>query len=409
MHRSTETSSIRRSSLASIVGMRPTEVRSCPSFNIFSEWPLPGWARMNVKTYKSLQVCRAIAGMLVVLYHLGGAFGADKYFGTKLLEIAMSLGHRSVVFFFVLSGFIIIRLHYDDFGKPQRLADYCRKRIIRIYPTYLIVLTAVYVSACAIPSLRDTVTHDPWVLLKTALLLPQDLHVVGGTGAPILIVAWSMQYEMVFYALIGIFIFRKWLGAMAVCALLVNYFSCQLAGSCEFPRAFLASDFMLPFVFGAVAAMIVRHPYRMREPLRIVAEAVAAIAFLRGLDLVFHTDVLFVDTALTYGVLSMILIVALVHAEEAGLISVGGHWARLAAAGYALYLLHFPIISVLCKAAVGLGVKGPVEIGITFALVFAMCVFVALLFHLFIERPLVGYLLTPGKKSEAAQGLRMTG
>jgi exopolysaccharide production protein ExoZ len=362
---------------------------------------------MSVKTYKSLQVCRVVAGMLVVLYHLGGAFGADKYFGTRLLESVMSLGHHAVVFFFVLSGFIIVRLHYEEFGKPQYLGAYCWKRAIRVFPAYLIVLLVVYATASAIPALRDSMPHDPWVLIKTALLLPQDRLAVGGTGAPILIVAWSMQYEMIFYALIGLFIFSRWLGSLAVIALLVNFFSCKLTNTCEFPRSFFASSFILPFMFGAIAAMIIRHPYRMHEPLRIVMAAISAIALLRGLDVLFHIDYLFVDTASTYGVLSMILIVALVHAEEAGLIPVHRYWQHLAGAGYALYLLHFPIISVFCKLSVSLGVKGEFSIGAAFVAIFVACVLISLAFHKFVERPLISNLLMVGQRARQVSGLRV--
>ena len=51
----------------------------------------------------------------------------------------------------------------------------------------------------AIPSLADKVPHDFGRVIQSLLLLPQNKEVVGGTGSPVLVVAWSLQYEIIFY------------------------------------------------------------------------------------------------------------------------------------------------------------------------------------------------------------------
>ena len=48
--------------------------------------------------------------------------------------------HAGVDFFFVLSGFIIYRVHRGDIGSPHRLSRYAWRRFVRIYPTYWIIL-----------------------------------------------------------------------------------------------------------------------------------------------------------------------------------------------------------------------------------------------------------------------------
>ena len=125
--------------------------------------------------YKSLQAGRAIAAMLVVLFHLGGAIAAQKYFGISAFSVPFSFGASGVEFFFVLSGFIIFAAHRNDIFQPRKLAGYLKKRAVRIYPTYWIVFLLVYFLALASPGLRDTVPHDLSVLVKSLLLIPQDV------------------------------------------------------------------------------------------------------------------------------------------------------------------------------------------------------------------------------------------
>ena len=52
-------------------------------------------------------------------------------------------GHAGVEFFFVLSGFIILHIHWKDLGHPSRFSSFAGKRFLRIYPMYWLVLAAI--------------------------------------------------------------------------------------------------------------------------------------------------------------------------------------------------------------------------------------------------------------------------
>jgi peptidoglycan/LPS O-acetylase OafA/YrhL len=58
--------------------------------------------------YKSLQAGRAIAAILVVLFHLGIAISADKYFGITAFSIPFSFGGAGVNFFSSLAGLLFL-------------------------------------------------------------------------------------------------------------------------------------------------------------------------------------------------------------------------------------------------------------------------------------------------------------
>src|SRR5436190_1288571 len=104
-------------------------------------------------TMATLQAGRALAALLVVLYHNGlYIFALDKYWGADPSRGLFNFGHAGVEFFFVLSGFIIFYIHGKDLGVPSRFFSFIRKRFIRIYPIYWLVLAAIIPVYFLVPS-----------------------------------------------------------------------------------------------------------------------------------------------------------------------------------------------------------------------------------------------------------------
>jgi hypothetical protein len=65
----------------------------------------------NKRNFDTLQLLRGIAAMLVVFYH-----------GTHTDFLGFfKFGYMGVDLFFVLSGFIILYIHFTDFGVKHRL------------------------------------------------------------------------------------------------------------------------------------------------------------------------------------------------------------------------------------------------------------------------------------------------
>lgn len=198
--------------------------------------------------YKSLQGGRAVAATLVVLYHLGPAISAAKYFGCcEMLAIAFSFGDAGVEFFFVLSGFIILSAHKGDISKPEMLPIYIKKRFARIYPTYWIVFISTFVLAIAWSATRNSVPHDLVILLKALFLIPQDSRLVGSMGAPVIGVAWTLQYEMFFYCFFGILILNRWLALLVVLTITHLYVTYSGVQQLSFPLRFFVQDYIFAF------------------------------------------------------------------------------------------------------------------------------------------------------------------
>lgn len=341
--------------------------------------------------YQSLQACRAAAAALVVLFHLGGTFAQDKYFGFKALDLPFAWADAGVEFFFVLSGFLIATVHRHDIGRPAALGGYFWKRALRIYPTYWLIGAAVCLAALAVPALRESVPSDPWILLKAFALIPQDPAVVGGTGSPILFVAWSLQYEMLFYAVIAVFIASRGAGVLVIAALAGAHLACRFGSSCGFPLSFLGSNLVLLFALGVGTAWACRSRLALPAPALVAAVAVLGFVGFGAYEVVHGRDsIAGVDRRLVYGFCSVFIIAGLVRAQDAGrLAGTRPVVGLLGDASYALYLLHIPIISVLCKLGVRLGVASPAAVVALFAGIFVACVAASVAFYWVVERPLL--------------------
>jgi peptidoglycan/LPS O-acetylase OafA/YrhL len=333
--------------------------------------------------YRSIQICRAVAALLVVLLHITAYYANPKYFGLSGIDHLFTFGRSGVEFFFVLSGFIITFVHWSDFGNPSRILIYAKKRAIRIYPTFWIIFACVYLIAAS--PLGSGVRLDIPTLLKTLALLPQaSSDPISGTSSPILIVAWSLQYEILFYLLMGVFIVSRPIGTLISALVLTNMLACQ-ADACVVSAPYLHTTFVLLFGLGAATAYICKTSAKVRHPLFLAGiGACTFVAF--G---IWHV-VTGVQPVLGYGIASAVMVLGFVKAEDEGKLKVKQDWAvSLGDASYALYLIHYPLVSILCRLAVRIGLHGAIGAAIAAPVIVTVCVAASIGFNRFVERPLL--------------------
>lgn len=303
---------------------------------------------------RSLQAGRAVAALLVLGFHLGPT--VRHYFGAAPLYLPF--GHAGVDFFFVLSGFIITTAHRDDVGRPARLGRFLWKRFVRIYPIYWVVFLAAFAGAWRIVDLSVP------AFVHALLLTPTGV-------APVISVAWSLQWEVIFYLLFGALILHPVLAVAALAGLLFS-------GLADAPL------YLGLFALGALAALAVgRYP---RLPGRALAAAGLAIFAAACVQ-----DVLSgVKPTVWLGVGSALLIAGLACAERAGRVYGGQRSLQwLGDASYSIYLVHYPLISVGCKLAVALGLKGEGGGMVAYPVLLVAAVLAGVALHLMVEKPLI--------------------
>jgi len=85
-----------------------------------------------------IEISRGLAASAVVLYHV--ARHLNQAYSMPTLASVFQFGHAGVDVFFVISGFIIVYVHYKDIGASDRLGHYVGRRITRVMPAYWIAL-----------------------------------------------------------------------------------------------------------------------------------------------------------------------------------------------------------------------------------------------------------------------------
>lgn len=330
----------------------------------------------------SIQAGRGVAALLVVLVHNSvSIFALPKYWDLKPFGPIFDFGHAGVNFFFVLSGFIILHVHQDDLGRPGNVASYVGKRLRRIYPFYWLVLAAILPAFFLWQTFGKGYERDLGVIASSFLL------VHFSSTNTVLPAAWTLYHEMLFYAVFALMILTRRLGLAVFCVWMACCAYRLLSGGTAFPVEFYASPLNLLFAMGMACAWTIRKT-RIRLPVFL---AVAGAAFFTACGL----EEVFVDALnqewrdLLYGLGSASAILGLVELDRSGLVRVPGWFKLTGDASYAIYLVHFPLLSLLAKAFAVSGARERLPAGVSYVLMACLVVFAGIAAHLFIERPML--------------------
>lgn len=333
--------------------------------------------------YGGIQDLRALAAIAVVLYHTHILFQKEKYFGVEIAAGFFEFGHRGVELFFVISGFLMAMLSANT-GKNtiSSPGKFLIARIRRVFVPFLPVFFALS-SVCifAKSTCPAAYSFDIQTISVNFFMLPR-----ANLDTYVPVVAWTLSHELFFYVMTcialafgvaGRLILGVWLAVSALFAV----FDATLA----FPWVFLFSSYNLAFGLGMLAFWVVQKPFFRR--FSGSARWLGAVSFvLLGFVEVFsvratHQINAFALTA-GFFVASFFLVTGFSQASTAGL-------KRLGDASYSIYLVHYPLLVVLCLLATRM-VVFPVNIlalYVTFVAFAVAAVVAGLVYYRLIERP----------------------
>ncbi|WAT17598.1 acyltransferase [Aurantiacibacter sp. MUD11] len=169
----------------------------------------------------AIQLLRFCAAFAVALSHqamgfadhIGGGLGVD--FDRR------GIGQIAVALFFLISGYIMVVSSRHLFGEVDARRVFWTRRAVRILPPYW--LATLLLVGILLVLVEESV--DPAELVQSLLLWPYWPADESLRAVPVLWVGWTLFYEMLFYALFGLFVAmprrRALLGTAAVLLLLV--------------------------------------------------------------------------------------------------------------------------------------------------------------------------------------------
>lgn len=143
----------------------------------------------NRETITTIQALRACAAIAVAIYHAN--YLTLVLSGHMQDAIPLSPLAAGVDVFFVISGFVMV--HTARFAMPGAPTDFILRRMIRIVPLYW-AATVV----CALLA-QDS---DVAALVRSLLFIPY--RNASGTLDPLDGVGWTLNFEMMFYALFAV-------------------------------------------------------------------------------------------------------------------------------------------------------------------------------------------------------------
>ena len=356
--------------------LAPTEQTDAPSPAVA---PPPGNPRFAL--FDSL---RGIAVLCIIAYHVTSITGEMNK--PVIGDLFSVLGNQALIFFFVISGFLLYRpyaaAHVQGRRRPNT-ARYARRRVLRIVPAYWVALTVL----ALFPGIVGVFTGD-WWRYYFFLQVYSD-RTLGGGIPP----AWSLCVEVTFYASLPLWAIAvrsirqrlrgNWLASELVPLALVASFgiviqvaASRLLISHLLPTTLLGECTWIALGMAlAVTEVAVEHRQISDRPARLLAEHsglcwIAAIACLVGATAVLHPGGLFNiiislrtkqpyartlgGIALTAG-LSFFLVVPAVFGERLGgvprRVLAWGPLAYLGLVSYGVYLYHLTVAELLGEHA----------------------------------------------------------
>ncbi|WLI09687.1 acyltransferase [Pseudomonas sp. FP597] len=278
----------------------------------------------------SVQALRAFAAWIVVGVHFMQLF-FDFEAHNSLEYLLADKGGIGVDIFFVISGFVIFIASADKTLTPWR---FMLMRLARIVPAYWFYTLLMVLLVAAAPSIFPY-EHLEWRYVLRSLLFIAGPSEPGEEVYPLLGVGWTLNFEMLFYALFSFALLVRESYRLWVVATLL-YLVCYLGAALGLVSGFYSNGIVLEFLMGIVIGMMYRRGLcRARPWLPLLGIVVASMAVYHGAD---------IPRALEWGVPSAILVISCVTLER---YFKGLRFLKvLGDCSYSVYLIHVPVLAV---------------------------------------------------------------
>ncbi|EAA1744171.1 acyltransferase family protein [Escherichia coli] len=298
---------------------------------------------MIKKNLESIQFLRAVAVLLVVLFHY--RFDAESLIANS--KIIFFNGSIGVDLFFVISGFIIYYVTDNNKKGIFESASFILKRVIRVLPPYLLIsFIFVYFG-----------NKDYIKLIQSISFIPLSNKEPPFYGYPSLVVGWSLNYEIYFYILaaIGIMFFGKckWLvistsivSLIMVLALINGNISLSTSVDYNINSSYLSmatNSIILDFTLGVACGYLAKRDNKVSNTAVITLSIVSIAIFIMCLMGIFRSE----HGPMFWGLSSFFLVLSFIELEKRSILYFPKILIVIGNMSFSIYLVHIPCL-VLC-------------------------------------------------------------
>lgn len=323
--------------------------------------------------YKSIEVCRGVAALLVAVFHLSRLYqqNYDEFPFSNITEI----GHVGVDFFFVLSGFIIYYVHSSELGSKIYLKNYLIKRFSRVFPFFWFV---VGLNLLLIPFVASKELPSTFELLMNLSLLPYKEYFVIG-------VSWTLQHGILFYALFALLFINRNIGRVVLTLWLMLIIINSSYDDFQIPVVF--STFNIQFFIGLGVAFALERSYLPHSKL-LIPVSFGLIFLIGGLELAGilpHSGLL---TRVLYGLTFAMVIITCINLEGRYFRAFPSLLLLLGKSSYSVYLLHLFFGGILFKLFSIAGINSLLPLSLSAFLLISLTVYLCHVTSIIVEIPL---------------------
>ncbi|ALN72956.1 acyltransferase [Aureimonas sp. AU20] len=331
-----------------------------------------------------IQWLRAVAALMVVAAHIKIALDL-RYYGLSFEQSPLSPFPfvAGVDVFFVISGFVMAHSSQSLHGQSGAWRTFLLRRLARVAPLYwlMTVLLIVLLIVARVPVWAET---TPTQIVASFLFFPAANP--DGVPLPLLDIGWSLNYEMLFYAVFALFV--GWRQRIALGATFAVLIIGVVAGRWLTPSSlalrFWSDPIVLEFLLGIAIYLVVSRGFRLPDALRWLVGGAGLLLFFA------FPQIDFTWRFLQWGIPSGLMVLAAVSGRRETRSSVA-EWAGNTS--YAIYLSHFFVIRALLFGLEHLGIRAPAVwlVGFPIGVVLGTLIAASVL-HYGFERPVLRWI-----------------
>jgi peptidoglycan/LPS O-acetylase OafA/YrhL len=328
------------------------------------------------RTYRLIQVLRALAAELVVLRHATGMLhGRDARY-----EVWHN-GAIGVDLFFVVSGFVMMTSSAPLLATAHPARTFLARRLERLVPMYWVATTAKVLVLLVTPTLALSGLGRPWHVIASYLFFPTTSP--AGVYGTVLTVGWTLAFKFLFYILFAIALAIRLPRVRALAPVLI-----ALAFAWTIPFVarhgtlhFYANTMQLEFLYGMVLASSLGFISRIPRPL---AGLMAVAGFLPLL--LWYPPSLQLWGGILWGIPALAVVAAAVALEPHLGRRVPRWLLEIGDASYSMYLVHGFVLPLVIVAAAHYGGAYVLPLTLLFSVIASTLV--AEIAYRVIERPI---------------------